>query len=410
MKIFRLVLSVSLVLSALALHAQNGFRFRLTYNNTTQEYTALAVPNYNLTMAGEVSTSQLVVKVDSSFKITSRTDIKGIWSPGTYKGSLVGNPTQNIIAFGLVSTISNFPVVANSPVALFSFKGTGCKSSVKLIDGNDADVKAWASGAFSIGLAPSIYERSMAEIEAYIGNDPQYEVPCPSTFSNINNADLSLRKVLLTDCQRAIGDEVTVQLILKRQDNLADTLGGIVVKDSISNQFTIVDAVSNKGAFNPATGLWSGLKLAAGDSAILNIRLKVMGAAGFVGGLICSYAEIVAMGGTDRDSSPNNKSETEDDNARICVSVPIELCTAQGERIELTAPAGYASYAWSLNGVPIPQANTRVYLASAAGNYTVKVNLTSCIAEGCCPIVVTEKCPVCPPATCIPFLVQRTKK
>ena len=105
-----------------------------------------------------------------------------------------------------------------------------------------------------------------------------------------------------------------------------------------------------------------------------------------------------------------DESETEDDNARICVSVPIELCTAQGERIELTAPAGYASYAWSLNGVPIPQANTRVYLASAAGNYTVKVNLTSCVAEGCCPIVVTEKCPVCPPATCIPFLVQRTKK
>ncbi len=410
MKISRLFLSIILLLSVVVLHAQSGFKFKLTYNSTTQEYTALAVPNYTLATAGEVATSQLTIKVDSSFRITSQTDIRGIWSYATYKGSLIGNPPQNIIAFGLGLTMSNLPIVANSPIALFSFKGIGCKSSVKLIDGNDPDVKTWINGAFSIGLAPSIYERSLVDEEAYIGNDVQSEVLCQTLFPPIINADLSLRKVLLTDCQRAIGQEVTVQMIIKRQDSLADTLGGIVVKDSIPNQFTVVEALPTKGAFNPVTGLWTGLKLAAGDSAILTMRLKVVGGAGFEGGLVCSYAEIIAMGGTDRDSSPNNKSENEDDNARICASVPIELCTARGETMELAASATYASYAWFLDGVAIPQATSRIYVASVAGKYTLRVNLNSCPAEGCCPVVITEKCSICLPAICVPFAFQRTRR
>ena len=410
MKISRLLLTVTMVLIAVVLQAQNGFRFRLTYNTGTQEYTAFAVPNFTLTAAGEVSTAQFTIKVDSSFKITSRSDIKGLWSPATYKGSLIGNPAENLIVFGLGSVATNFPVVANAPVALFSFKGSGCKSSVRVMDPKDSDAATWLNGVFSIGVGHSIYERSMADTEAYVGNDALSEVPCPSPFAMITNADLSLRKVLLTNCERAIGDEVTIQVILKRQDVLADTLGGIVVKDSIPNRFSFSGATPSQGSYNPATGLWIGIKLAAGDSATLTLRLKIVGATGFMGGLICSYAEVVAMGGTDRDSSPNNKSETEDDNARICASVPIDLCTAQGERVELSAPAGFASYQWALNGAPISGATSRIYVASALGNYTVQTNQTSCPSGGCCPIVVKEKCDPCANVKCITFTVKRVRR
>ncbi len=216
--------------------------------------------------------------------------------------------------------------------------------------------------------------------------------------------DLRLTKVAVGDCKRKVGDVVSFKVMVKRQD-LIITDVTTTIKDSLSANFEFVSSTATEGTYSNTTGIWSGITLAKGDSAVLTVNARIKQG---VAGLACNDAWIQTMDKGDFDSIAGNKIETEDDFARACVSVPLPVCTARGEKAELSAPVGYTNYQWLKNGQVIAGATSSTYMATTFGEYTVTVNNGSCPSTGCCPIYVEEFCD-CPPVICVPYVIQKTK-
>ncbi|MFY7912685.1 MAG: SdrD B-like domain-containing protein, partial [Emticicia sp.] len=216
--------------------------------------------------------------------------------------------------------------------------------------------------------------------------------------------DLALKKTVLGDCKRKIGDSITFNIVVKREDN-ADIIVNAAVKDSLSTNFTFISATPSIGSYSNVSGMWTGINLAKGDSAVLTIVAKINQGSY---GLVCNDAWINFMDVLDFDSQAGNKIETEDDFARACVSVPMPLCTARNERVILSAPVGYSAYQWYKNGQIIVGANDSFYTTNSIGEYTVTVDSGSCPANVCCPIYIEDFCD-CPPTICVPFMINKTK-
>ncbi|MCP9763761.1 DUF11 domain-containing protein [Lacihabitans soyangensis] len=243
----------------------------------------------------------------------------------------------------------------------------------------------------------------------YTGNDNDGNTSNQSQVSLIANApslvDVELTKTSNSQCQVNVDDIITFTVKVFRKDTLAD-LVAISVRDSLTSNMIYVSHTVSEGNFNAITGIWSGINIAAGDTATMTVSARVMTS---VGGLACNMAWVHTQDRADVDSQPGNSIPTEDDIAKSCVSLPILLCSARGETIELSAPTGYASYIWQRNGSVIQGANSNVYVATESGSYTVEIpGLNICPVAGCCPIIITDYCE-CLNQICIPFIIRKTK-
>lgn len=307
-----------------------------------------------------------------------------------------------------VTASSNSPVNEGSAINLTSTSTGGTSYS-------------WSgpNGFTSTSQNPTIASATLVMAGTYTVMVSSSSGTCKSTATvvlivtptTIPPVDLALTKtVLSTDCKKQIGDNVVFKLLVRRQDLQTISVSGISVKDSLSTFLTFVSATASKGTYDNTTKLWSGITLAKGDSAILEITAKISAVGGFYGGLVCNEAWIQTMNGTDIDSEVGNKSETEDDFARACVSVPIKICQERDEIVIISAPAGYTSYQWydDATGQPILGATLQNYSVTKAGKYSVRVNGNTCPNNSCCPIYVEDFCE-CKPNICVPFVVQKTK-
>lgn len=190
-----------------------------------------------------------------------------------------------------------------------------------------------------------------------------------------------------------------------RKDN-SNELVTLSVRDSLTSNMTYVSHSVTEGSFNALTGIWSGISIAKGDTATMIVNAKIMTS---MGGLACNTAWVQTQDKTDVDSQAGNQLNTEDDIAKACVSLPIMLCSAKGEKVELMAPTGYSTYVWKRNGVVIQGETSNIYLATQNGSYTVEIpSLNTCSVAGCCPIIITDFCD-CKNEICIPFIIKKTK-
>ena len=219
--------------------------------------------------------------------------------------------------------------------------------------------------------------------------------------------DLALLKSIDKNFVR-IGNTVTFTILLINQGKTDVT--GVEVLDTLSSSFMYVSHTAPTGTiYNPATGKWNvGSIASTTDTLKLTITAKVL-----LEGVQFNKAEVSKMDGTDKDSTPNNNVTTEDDQASVCVSVPIEFCDGKSISLLLTAPTGYPSYTWYKNGVVIANATGNTYTAIEEGDYTFVVTggtVGTCQGTNCCPIRVTKiSCPCGAPA-CIPVVIKRTKR
>jgi CshA-type fibril repeat protein len=219
-----------------------------------------------------------------------------------------------------------------------------------------------------------------------------------------SNVDVKLTGTIIGNCERAVGDIVTYQVKVFREDSNAG-LANVVVKDSLGTNFELVSQIASEGSFNISTSRWSNISLAAGDTATLTFQLRILTN---IGGLTCVESWVDSLSRTDSDSNPGNRITTEDDIARACISVPISICPSKAETAELSTSLGYTSYQWYRNAVLISGATSPTYTATAGGSYTVIVNGSLCPNGSCCPIVVQETCP-CPVEICLPISIRKTR-
>lgn len=159
--------------------SSNTVKYKITYNASTQTYTAWVIPDYNVPNANNAGTTekggtaQYTIVVPKDFVITQITDIKGTWTktndsdfrklgPGNAGQTWPTNldATFNYYVIGKAPSETDYGTFAvGTPVALFSFKGNGCYGPVKPLPPGDAFIAA-ADTRYSLNVANSFYSRS----------------------------------------------------------------------------------------------------------------------------------------------------------------------------------------------------------------------------------------------------------
>lgn len=126
------------------------------------------------------------------------------------------------------------------------------------------------------------------------------------------SADLSLAKAV-NNARPNVGDDVTFTITLSNFGPSVAT--GVTVRDSLQSGLSFVSARPSNGSFDNATRIWNVGSIAAGGTATLQIAARVDSA-----GTTINTAEVASSDQVDVDSTPNNNSPGEDDQANASVS------------------------------------------------------------------------------------------
>lgn len=406
---------VSVVQAQLSVHT---VKYQVTYDATSQSYTAWVVPDYNVPNAlpdtnnlgttEKGSTAQFTIVVPKDFVITQITDIKGTWAKPTDSGFLKWGPGNvNQTWTGLDATL-NYYVIGKTPsetdygtfntgvpVALFSFKGNGCFGPVKPLPPGDPFIAA-ADNVLSLNVANSFYSRSGQPKGGNVIPKEQFvniTGPAAECSTPVGSSDLRIIKTLVGSKTRALNDVVSYKVLLK---NLGPaTATNIVVKDSVGAGLELLSGIGTKGSFT--SPLWSIPSLSSGDSAELTVTAKIVSE-----GISFNYAKIQRADQSDP-VKPNNSSE-------VCVSAVYKLCA--GNALEVSVSSSFTNVVWYKDG---SQGRTQIgtgnsILLSEVGTYSYTATNVTCPAAGCCPIVIESGTNCCPVTLCVPAVVRKVKK
>ncbi|TAE35651.1 MAG: DUF11 domain-containing protein [Runella slithyformis] len=221
-----------------------------------------------------------------------------------------------------------------------------------------------------------------------------------------DTVDLAL-KTLINKKIAKIGDELVYTIKVFNQSNTRAT--GVEVTDSIATtvQFVAGSFAASRGSAVIAGNVikWNvGNIAAAGDTVTLSYKVKATQA-----GLHFKTAEISKTNEKDKDSTPGNGKDGEDDIDNQCFTVPFELCS--GEKVLATVPAQYTNVVWrkTVNGQTTQVGTSNELLLSELGSYSFTATNQTCPASGCCPIIIEPGDNCCPAEICVPFTVKEVK-
>ncbi|TAF22710.1 MAG: DUF11 domain-containing protein, partial [Runella slithyformis] len=212
----------------------------------------------------------------------------------------------------------------------------------------------------------------------------------------VDTVDLALKKLISKKVAR-IGDELVYTIKVFNQSNKRAT--GVEVTDSIATtvEFVVGSFVASRGSAVIAGNVikWTIGNISAhaganGDTVTLSYKVK-----GTQTGVHFNTAEISKTNEKDKDSTPSNGREGEDDIDRQCFTVPFKLCS--GEVVEVNVPSKYTNVVWSktVNGQTTQVGTGNQLLLSEIGSYSFTATNQTCPASGCCPIIVEASTNCC---------------
>ncbi len=169
-------------------------------------------------------------------------------------------------------------------------------------------------------------------------------------------ADLSLTKAV-SNAAPAFGATINYVLTAANAAAPSQSATGVTVRDVLPLGVSFVSATGT-GTFNNSTGIWTVGTLAPGASASITITVTVTATSGAT---VINGAEIAASSIVDLDSTPNNASTTEDDDA--FVSFTVSGTPTAGTPPTLSCPVGNILFDW----------NARAW---AAGSLSNSYNIT----------------------------------
>jgi uncharacterized repeat protein (TIGR01451 family) len=240
-------------------------------------------------------------------------------------------------------------------------------------------------------------------------NDTFYigAITCPSRVpivvvvqNCIDTIDLQLTKKVDMKIVK-LGDVITYTIKVWNESKTNAT--GVEVTDQLPAGLQYISSAASRGNYTSASGVWTIGNIAAnGDTVSLTIKAKVIGE-----GVTFNTAEISKADQKDKDSTPGNSKDGEDDLDRACVSVPLKLCLGQG--VEVTVPSNYTGIIWKDGQGNVIPSSGNVVTFTKAGTYTFTATNGTCPAGGCCPVIV-EEINCCPTEICIPFTITKKKR
>jgi LPXTG-site transpeptidase (sortase) family protein len=127
----------------------------------------------------------------------------------------------------------------------------------------------------------------------------------------VPQADLELTK-LVSDATPNVAANITFTLNIVNRG--PDAAAGVTVTDVLPTGFTYISD-SGGGAYDPASSVWTVGSLADDETRSLTITAQVN-----ISGSYVNYAQVASSSLVDPDSTPNNNSTDEDDDANVTVA------------------------------------------------------------------------------------------
>ncbi len=181
-------------------------------------------------------------------------------------------------------------------------------------------------------------------------------------------ADLSLTKIV-SNATPARGANVNYTLSVTNAAASALTSTGIQVRDQLPLGVTFVSATGT-GSYNNGTGIWSVGTLAPGASASITITVTITASAGAP---VLNSGEISASSAFDGDSTPDNGSTTEDDDASV--SFTVSGARVAGTPPTLICPVGSTLFDWDTRAWPDGDLNESFTVTGIGTvNYTISMS------------------------------------
>ena len=160
------------------------------------------------------------------------------------------------------------------------------------------------------------------------------------TQTPTNFADLSMAKTV-SNATPANGTNITYTLTASSSAASNLTATGVTVQDTLPPGVTFVSSVGT-GTYNSGTGVWTIGTLAPNSSASITITVTVTATSGAT---VTNGAEIRTSSAVDSDSTPNNGSTLEDDDA--FVSFTVSGARIAGTPPTLICPTGSVLFDWA---------------------------------------------------------------
>lgn len=204
------------------------------------------------------------------------------------------------------------------------------------------------------------------------------------TQAPANFADLSLAKTV-SNGTPANGATISYTLTASNAAASNLTATGVTVLDNLPLGVNFVSA-SGAGSYNSATGIWTVGSLAPGASAAITITVTVTASSGAT---VTNGAEIITSSAVDIDSTPNNGSVAEDDDA--FVSFTVSGTRTAGTPPTLLCPVGNSLLDWNSHpwttGSPTGSATlagigTVNFAVTTQGTFSFPLDTTSNILGG----------------------------
>jgi Domain of unknown function DUF11 len=162
-------------------------------------------------------------------------------------------------------------------------------------------------------------------------------------------------------------------------------------------------STATRGSYDIATKKWTiGNVAANGDTVTLTIKAKVL-----MEGLWFNTAEISKTDQKDKDSTPGNRIDGEDDIDRACFTVPFKICAGQG--VEVSVPSNLTNVVWKDSQGNVVPSNGGKATLTKAGTYNFSATNSTCPTGGCCPVIVEDALNCCPAQICIPFTTRKVR-
>lgn len=204
------------------------------------------------------------------------------------------------------------------------------------------------------------------------------------TQAPANYADLSLTKTV-SNGTPANGATISYTLTASNAAASNLTATGVTVLDNLPLGVNFVSA-SGAGSYNSGTGIWTVGSLAPGASAAITITVTVTASSGAT---VTNGAEIITSSAVDIDSTPNNGSVAEDDDA--FVSFTVSGTRTAGTPPTLLCPVGNSLLDWNSHpwttGSPTGSATlagigTVNFAVTTQGTFSFPLDTTSNILGG----------------------------